>query len=346
MKKIFAVIMAGLMLCTAGCGVGGNDIGEAPTEREMGENTVAYVGEYEITKEDINAYIHLLAPYIQQYTGASEGWENIVLSDGLTARDILTNTAIEQYRDHLAFVEYVKAKGLYTDEDAENDFNAFVENVGGEEAFNSVLEVYSMSREGFKRYAAYEGAYTALMNDACTDEAAEKIYNEDYITAKHILVLFEGRDSEEAAYNEALDLYNRAVSGESFEELITNYGEDPGQDPATGYTFTIGTMVDEFYEGALELNEGDISEPVKTTYGYHIIKKYPNPDKESAVYEETVAAIKNNQASSLITDEVYQSIIEPYPLTVNESILGTIDLSIYTVVDENINYADGSVFNE
>ncbi len=346
MKKIFAVIMACLMLLVAGCGEVKDVPGEAPTEREMGENTIAYAGEYEITREDINVYIYLLAPYIQQYTGSYEGWENIILSDGLTARDVLTNTAIEQYRDQMAFVEYVKSKGLYTDEDAENDFNMFIEDVGGEEVFNSVLEMYSLSADGFKKYAAYNGAYMALMEDACTDEAAEKIYNEEYITAKHILVLFDGRESEEAAYNEALDLYNRAISGENFEELIKNYGEDPGQDPETGYTFTIGTMVDEFYEGALNLSEGDISEPIKTTYGYHIIKKYPNPKKDTDAYNESIDAIKSAQANNLITEEVYQSIIAPYPLTINESILGSIDLSMYTVIEENVNYGDGSIFNE
>ena len=345
MKRLFAGLTACLMLFATGC-TNNNEDTTAPTEVEMGENTIAYIGDIEMTRDDLNAIIHLLVPTIQQYTGASEGWENIVLNEGLTARDVLTKTAVEQYRDQLAFIEYVKGKGLYTDADAEEDFEALIESTGGKEAFDSVLQAYSLKGDAFRMLAAYNGAYTALMENSCTDEAADKIYNEDYITAKHILVLFEGRENEEAAYNEAFDLYKRAKAGESFEELIKSHGEDPGQDPETGYTFTIGTMVDEFYEGALKLEEGGISEPVKTTYGYHVIKKYPNPGKDSAVYADTIADIKSIAASNLITEEVYQSIIEPYPLTINESVLSSIDLSMYTIVEDNVNYGDGSVFNE
>lgn len=352
MKRFFAVIMACLMTMAmfSGCGKADENGANNPTEREMGENTIAYAGDYEITRDEINSYIYLLTPYIQQYyTGSSEGWENIILSEGLTARDVLINMAIEQYRDHMAFVEYVKDKGLYSDEAADDDFDAFIAEVGGEDIFNAELANYNLGAEGFKLYTAYSGAYTALMEASCTDEAADKIYNEEYITAKHILVLTEGRESEDEAYNEALKLYNRAISGESFEELIKNYGEDPGQDPSTGYTFTIGTMVDEFYEGAMMLNEGEISEPIKTSYGYHVIKKYPNPEKDSDSYKNTIEEIKNAKASNLITDEVYETIIAPYPLEINESILSSIDLSLYTapeVLDENVNYVDGSVFNE
>lgn len=349
MKRFLAVIISCLMLVAlfTGCGGTKDEIVEAPAELEMDETTVAYAGGNKITMDEIKAYIHLLVPYVQQYTGADEGWESIVLSDGMTARDVLINMAIEQYRDHMALVDYVKEKGLYKDADMDAEFEALIESAGGEDAFNTMIETYNLKTDGFENYAAYSGAYIALMEDACTDEDADKIYNEEYITAKHILIQFEGRETEDAAYNEAIDLYDRAMSGESFEELIKNYGEDPGQDPETGYTFTVGTMVDEFYQGALALEEGEISEPVKTSYGYHVIKKYPNPGKDTEAYAESIMTIKNNATSSLITEEVYQSIIEPYPLTINESILSSIDLSVYTqTLDENVNYADGSVFNE
>ena len=79
---------------------------------------------------------------------------------------------------------------------------------------------------------------------------------------------------------------------------------------------------------------------------FHVIKKYPNPGKDSAVYADTIANIKSVEASNLITEEVYQSIIEPYPLTINESVLSGIDLSKYTIVEDNVNYGDGSVFND
>lgn len=358
MKRILAIIMAVLVLSTAlaGCNKKTDDGASDATKNQsdvqdvdFGENVVAVAGDYEITLDDAKVYIDLIVPYIQQSTGADEGWENIVLGEGLTARDELINAAIDECRYQMAFVDYAKAEGIYSDEAAEAYFEQYITEIGGEEFFEEMLTEYGLNRDSIKKYIVYMGAYAAMLDAACTDEEADKIFNEEYITAKHILVLFEGRDSEDAAYDEAMAIYNKAIAGENFEDLIDEYNEDPGQDASAGYTFTIGTMVDEFYEGALALKTGEISEPVKTTYGYHIIKRYDNPGKDSVNYTDSIAAIKNAASSEIFTDTMYETIIADYPLTINESILSQIDLSIYTVptvYDENVNYADGSVFNE
>lgn len=358
MKRILAIITAALMLLTvfAGCNKQNGKNGDesatnqpAANNTEFGENVVALAGDYEITMDDAKVYIDLIVPYIQQSTGSDEGWENIVISGGMTARDELINAAIDECRYQMAFVDYAKSEGLYTDEDADEYFQQYVMEIGGEEVLEEMCTEYGLNRDSIKKYIVYMGAYAALIDNACTDEEADRIYNEEYITAKHILVLFEGRDSEEAAYDEALAIYNRAIKGEKFEDLINAHNEDPGQDAATGYTFTVGTMVDEFYQGTLALEEGEISEPVKTTYGYHVIKRYANPGKDSVAYNDSIAEIKNAASSEVLTDEMYEKVIADYPLTINESILGSIDLSMYTVptvMDENVNYADGSIFNE
>ena len=55
---------------------------------------------------------------------------------------------------------------------------------------------------------------------------------------------------------------------------MTQYNEDPGMaSNPNGYTFTDGQMVDEFYEGAKALGEGEVSGLVKSQYGYHIIMR-------------------------------------------------------------------------
>ncbi len=359
MKKILTVMMATLMIISvfAGCKKDESNVENASESAnsssidavyaDLGEGIVAKAGDYEITMEDILVYIDLLVPYVQQSTGSDQGWEEIVLSSGYTARDELINAAIDECRYQLAFVDYAKREGLYSDEAAEKFYQDYVEEIGGESVVKEYLSEYGLSETSFKKYVVYIGAYTAVTENACSDEEADKIYNEKYITAKHILIQFEGRDSEEAAYEEAEAIYKKAVSGESFEDLITAYNEDPGQNVETGYTFVEGDMVTEFYEGALALNVGDISKPIKTTFGYHIIKRYENPRKDSENYSNYISAIKSSKANEFLSDEKYQEIIADYPLVIDDGILGDIDLSAYTMVyDENVNYADGSVFNE
>lgn len=61
-----------------------------------------------------------------------------------------------------------------------------------------------------------------------------------------------------------------------FEELLTEYNEDPGMESSPdGYTFAEGTMVTEFYEGTKALEEGEISDIIESDFGYHIIMRLP-----------------------------------------------------------------------
>ena len=71
-----------------------------------------------------------------------------------------------------------------------------------------------------------------------------------------------------------------------FEELANEYSEDPGRESnPTGYIYTPGTMVAEFEEAAAGLMPGEISDPVQSDYGFHIILR-----------RDLVAAIREDEA--------------------------------------------------
>lgn len=83
----------------------------------------------------------------------------------------------------------------------------------------------------------------------------------------------------EAARSKANELYEKIMNGENFENLVRQYSDDPsstsqgGALPAFG-TGTTTRMVPEFEDAAFLLaNDGDISKPVQTDYGFHIIKR-------------------------------------------------------------------------
>ena len=61
-----------------------------------------------------------------------------------------------------------------------------------------------------------------------------------------------------------------------FDPLLTIYGEDPGMaaNPG-GYLFGPGEMVAEFEEGTKALQPGQISQPIQSSYGWHIIQRLP-----------------------------------------------------------------------
>ena len=90
----------------------------------------------------------------------------------------------------------------------------------------------------------------------------QKVYRT--VRAKHILV-----DTE----NEAWALKSRITEGEDFDKLAKQYSKCPSKEKGgdLGY-FNRGQMVPEFEKAAFETPIGEVSDPVKTRFGWHIIK--------------------------------------------------------------------------
>jgi len=96
--------------------------------------------------------------------------------------------------------------------------------------------------------------------------------NDTYARASHILINQFGSDS--ANYQEAMKVYNELIGGASFEKVATEKSKDPGSGAKGGDLgwFSKGAMVPEFEKAVFEGKAGEVNKPVKTNYGYHIIK--------------------------------------------------------------------------
>ncbi len=105
----------------------------------------------------------------------------------------------------------------------------------------------------------------------------------DWIKARHILIRFPDSEKDQAKKEEIAkqkidEIAAKLKAGEDFAKLADEYSEDPGnvkdgkkQGGDLGW-FTKGRMVQEFEKAAFALEPGKVSEPVKTFYGYHLIK--------------------------------------------------------------------------
>lgn len=142
------------------------------------------------------------------------------------------------------------------------------------------------------------------LNISISDEEASSYYNDNYVCAKHVLVSIDENRKETEALKIANKVYNSAKAKVDFDKLIEEYGEDPGmaQNP-DGYIFTHGEMVSEFEEAAFTLKAGEISKPVKTVYGYHVIKKLELPQDET-VLTEIKTGIQSEKLSAMVTETV------------------------------------------
>lgn len=93
-----------------------------------------------------------------------------------------------------------------------------------------------------------------------------KLESVNQVSTGHILV-----DS----YQEAIELKKRIDDGESFERLAAKYSKCPsGQRGGALGSFGRGVMVKPFENAAFNLQVGEVSQPVKTQFGWHLIKVY------------------------------------------------------------------------
>lgn len=102
----------------------------------------------------------------------------------------------------------------------------------------------------------------------------EEMLSQEKVDVTHILVSFEGKSDEEALAL-ATTIHDQLKDNPAaFTELVVKYSDDPSASSNMGSFKSVkkGDMVKPFEEQAFALKPGEISEPVKTQYGYHIIR--------------------------------------------------------------------------
>jgi peptidyl-prolyl cis-trans isomerase C len=117
------------------------------------------------------------------------------------------------------------------------------------------------------------------------DEAIKQVKNEEEVHARHILVPTE---------DEAKAILAQLKGGADFATLAKEKSKDPGaaEGGDLGY-FTKEQMVPEFAEVAFKLDKGQLSDPVKTQFGWHIIKVEDKRIKPTPTFEQVKPQIEN-----------------------------------------------------
>lgn len=115
-----------------------------------------------------------------------------------------------------------------------------------------------------------------------------------------------------AAYNKAITIRNRATSGESFEKLARELSEDPSAKSNGGMLgyFSALQMVYPFEEAAYHLKVGEISMPVRTRFGYHLIKVEDKRPSSGEVEVSHILVRGSGEEAKQTIEEVYKKLKE------------------------------------
>jgi len=204
------------------------------------------------------------------------------------------------------------------DAEVEKFFEQQKARFGTEEKFAAYLDRMRFTEEALKKSIREDLAIRAYIEEATKDAAAitDEEIAETYETFKasgrlerpqetvdvsHILVRVEGED--EAAWSAGKDTIDaaraRVVGGEDFAEVAKDVSDDPGSAQRGGsYPETPrGKMVPEFEERMFSLPVGEISEPFRTQFGWHVLTVTAKHEAGTMTLAEADKPLRNHLSS-------------------------------------------------
>ena len=248
-RKIVSIVLPLMtMFLVYSCGSKGGNSHKDP-------DVVAKIEKEEVKREEINDY----------YSGLESGFKSQYGDDYEQSDDFkkLYLNLVNQYVDQRVLVQLAKDDGLV-------DESSIQEKV--DEEFKNMKSVFG-SDEAFE---------TAIVNSRFKDE-------EDYKNKLKISMIIEELIAKETDNLKISDVYHiflndkdladealeKINDGENFEDIAKKYGQD-GSASIGGYLgyqeFDNSKLVDEFMSEVKDMEEGEVRGPVKTQFGYHIIK--------------------------------------------------------------------------
>ncbi len=302
MKKKLAPIVIGLgLIGLAGCS---DDNGNGNDEKENGEtefgNVLSTSDAGEVTTDDI----------LNQMGTSTVANQTFQLT--------LDNILKDKYSDSV------------DTEKIESQIDSEIEQMGGEEQFAMALQQQQpgMTVEKYKQQRITNAYHDKFFEEkfAVTDEKAKKNTRE----ASHILIAVKDEEAEksapqgqapqsdltdEEAKKKAEDIKKQLEEGADFGELAKKESHDTGSAQNNGSLGYVqkGQMVEGFDKALFELEKGEVSDVVKSEFGYHIIKRH----KEEKIDEE-LPQIKKQMVSKKIQEnqdkvlEYYKEVLEEY----------------------------------
>ena len=283
----------------------------------------------DITWGEYFSWLYMSAMQTEQYFvsmgnyGVPLKWSDAVGEDGSTYADAAIAGWENTLRQLMTILGYAESQGVVASQETldaiqaqrDSDKKATVGEEGTEEDFAAYLHSLYRSEEAYQRATTanylnlqnYTETYGAAAEKVSEEQALSYLKEQGYLRANHILLstmdLQTGEALDEATVAEKEALAQKLVTElqaiqdpeelvERFRELKEEYCEDSGKTAyPDGYVFLPGEMLTEFEDGVTALADYGLSQPVKTSYGYHIILRLPLSADAVVSYDNTGAAV-------------------------------------------------------
>ena len=294
-----------------------------------GAETVLTVNGDAVTADEYSGYmLYNMQYYASMYAqmGLTDLWSNEDMAKSLGAS--MPEAAEQQAIYARVVMQKFNELGLKLSYNEQKEMASVRRNSianTSQDAYLNQIAQFGFSDQTYQNFMYISQCYQALNDyyfgengvNTPSDEDIQKYYEDNYITAKHILITTvdpasgETKRTDEEAKKEAQSILDRINAGEDFDTLMNQYSEDTGlSNNPNGYTFTEGQMVTEFYDGAKALAEDEVSELVKSSYGYHIIKRVKLDDSQLDNFKSDIVSAISGSMDELLQQWMDEAQVE------------------------------------
>ena len=319
-----------------------------------GAETVLTVNGDAVTADEYSGYmLYNMQYYASMYAqmGLTDLWSNEDMAKSLGAS--MPEAAEQQAIYARVVMQKFNELGLKLSYNEQKEMASVRRNSianTSKDAYLNQIAQFGFSDQTYQNFMYISQCYQALNDyyfgengvNTPSDEDIQKYFEDNYITAKHILITTvdpasgETKRTDEEAKKEAQSILDRINAGEDFDTLMNQYSEDTGlSNNPNGYTFTEGQMVTEFYDGAKALAEDEVSELVKSSYGYHIIKRVKLDDSQLDNFKSDIVSAISGSMDELLQqwiDEAQVETTDLYSTITYENVYDYLPQDVQTLV--------------
>ena len=319
-----------------------------------GAETVLTVNGDAVTADEYSGYmLYNMQYYASMYAqmGLADLWSNKDMAKSLGAS--MPEAAEQQAIYARVVMQKFNELGLKLSYNEQKEMASVRRNSianTSKDAYLNQIAQFGFSDQTYQNFMYISQCYQALNDyyfgengvNTPSDEDIQKYYEDNYITAKHILITTvdpasgETKRTDEEAKKEAQSILDRINAGEDFDTLMNQYSEDTGlSNNPNGYTFTEGQMVTEFYDGAKALAEDEVSELVKSSYGYHIIKRVKLDDSQLDNFKSDIVSAISGSMDELLQqwmDEAQVETTDLYSTITYENVYDYLPKDVQTLI--------------
>lgn len=299
MRIICASILLLCLMAATSTPASGQSKGSKPLP---GSTVIAIVDQRPITMDDLNQQMN--RPDIKAAADA--------LKDKPAELEQLRKTVFTSMIDKELLIKAATASKSYQPDTIKKEVSTIIEEQGGQSVIQPILSSYGTSWDAFmkdmnervtiEQFIEKDLLAKVTISDQDLQSAFAKDPSQyaepETVTARHILVLVKPNASEgeqQKALERIKEIRSRATaSGADFGKIASETSDDTASKVDGGNlgAFQRGMMVPEFEKAAFALKVGEISDPIKTDYGYHIIKVEKHQQSEPPSFDKAKGKVR------------------------------------------------------